>query len=268
VGLFFDYIFLEMIGGVHILKDPDQVHDVSKKMLGYKLITKQTGEDGQLCRALLINEGINILQEYYLAVLLDRSTGGPVIVASTEGGMDIEEVAEKNPHAILVESVCIARGMTDEQAERIAREGLKLTDTSLIQQAVHQIKNLYGMLIERDATQIEINPFALADNGKLYCVDAKLDFDDGAKYRQREVFDMRDRSVEDARDIQAEAHHLNYIGLDGSIGCMVNGAGLAMVRSYRCRSSFFLYALRLLNIYNVSRRYNFIHLSILSLFCC
>jgi succinyl-CoA synthetase beta subunit len=153
-------------------------------------------------------------------------------VASTFGGMDIEEVAEKDPNAIMVERVCIGTGVTEKQAERIAREGLKLTDPSLLQQAVHQIQNLYQMLIDRDATQIEINPFALADNGKLYCVDAKLDFDDGAKYRQREVFDMRDRSVEDARDIQAEEHHLNYIGLDGSIGCMVNGAGLAMVRTF------------------------------------
>jgi succinyl-CoA synthetase beta subunit len=133
--------------------------------------------------------------------------------------------------------------VTDEQAERIAREGLKLTDASLLQQAVHQIQNLYQMLIDKDATQIEINPFALADNGKLYCVDAKLDFDDGAKYRQREVFDMRDRSVEDARDIQAEAHHLNYIGLDGSIGCMVNGAGLAMVRTIGVWGSLHLFFL-------------------------
>lgn len=241
-----------MLGGVHILKDPGQVHDVSHKMLGHRLITKQTGEEGHLCRAVLINEGINIVQEYYLAVLLDRSAGGPVIVASTFGGMDIEEVAQKDPNAIMVERVCIATGVTDEQAERIAREGLKLTDASLLQQAVHQIQNLYQMLIDKDATQIEINPFALADNGKLYCVDAKLDFDDGAKYRQREVFDMRDRSVEDARDIQAEAHHLNYIGLDGSIGCMVNGAGLAMVRTWKIAASFVPYLGRK-DIFSLSR---------------
>lgn len=207
---------------MQILKDANQVEQVSKKMLGFNLITKQTDEEGQKVNALLINEGIQIAHEYYLAVLLDRTAGGPVIVASHAGGMDIEDVAEKNSSAIMVEPVSILTGVTEEQAERVARVGLRLTDPSLIQQACQQIQNLYGMFIQRDAIQIEINPFALADNGKLYCVDAKLDFDEGARYRQREVFEMRDTSIEDARDIQAEENNLNYVGLDGSIGCMVS----------------------------------------------
>jgi len=143
-------------------------------------------------------------------------------------GWTLKTWQKKNSSAIMVEPVSILTGVTEEQAERVARVGLRLTDPSLIQQACQQIQNLYGMFIQRDAVQIEINPFALADNGKLYCVDAKLDFDEGARYRQKEVFEMRDTSIEDARDIQAEENNLNYVGLDGSIGCMVNGAGLAM----------------------------------------
>eukprot|EP00591_Stephanopyxis_turris_P012917 CAMPEP_0195524936 /NCGR_PEP_ID=MMETSP0794_2-20130614/25069_1 /TAXON_ID=515487 /ORGANISM="Stephanopyxis turris, Strain CCMP 815" /LENGTH=430 /DNA_ID=CAMNT_0040655271 /DNA_START=295 /DNA_END=1587 /DNA_ORIENTATION=- len=215
-------------GGVQILTDPADVERVSPNMLGVNLVTKQTGPEGQPCNSLLINEGITIVEEYYLAILLDREAGGPVIVASQQGGMDIEEVAESDPDAITVVTMDINTGLTDEQAEKVASKGLGLEDGDLKNQAVRQIKALGQMFLDLDATQIEVNPFAVADDGCLYCVDAKLNFDDNAHYRQGEVFQMRDVSMEDPRDVRAEKSNLNYIGLDGSIGCMVNGAGLAM----------------------------------------
>jgi succinyl-CoA synthetase beta subunit len=218
-------------GGVKICDTPEEVGEYTKQMLGYKLFTHQTGEEGQLCQKVLINEGISIDSEKYLAILMDRACNGPAIVASAKGGMDIEAVAEEDPDAIITEIVDPRTGVTAEQTKKVA-EAIGFTGDK-VAVAQKQISSLYDLFIGTDATQVEINPFAEGsvpggDPDQIFCVDAKLNFDDNAAYRQKAIFDMRDLSVEDPRDVQAEKSGLNYIGLDGNIGCMVNGAGLAM----------------------------------------
>jgi succinyl-CoA synthetase beta subunit len=205
---------------------------MAKAMLGHKLITKQTGPAGQLVSKVLVNEGITISRELYFAILMDRKYGGPVVVASTQGGMDIEEVAEKNPAAILTVPVDIAAGLQDAQADALAKQ-LGFTG-ALAAPARKQFHSLYKLFIGTDATQVEINPLAVGGvagkpgSDTVFAVDAKLNFDDNAAFRQAPIYAMRDKSMEDARDVAAEEAGLNYIGLDGDIGCMVNGAGLAM----------------------------------------
>lgn len=218
-------------GGVKILDTPDEVKEYTKQMLGYYLVTHQTGPEGQLCSKVLVNEGISIDSEKYLAILMDRAANGPAIVASAKGGMDIEQVAEDDPDAIITEVIDPRVGVTDEQTKRVA-EAIGFAPEK-VPVAQKQISALYDLFIGTDATQVEINPFAEGgvpggEEGLVFCVDAKLNFDDNAAYRQESVFAMRDLSVEDPRDVQAEKSGLNYIGLDGNIGCMVNGAGLAM----------------------------------------
>lgn len=218
-------------GGVKICDTPAQVEDFAKQMLGHKLITKQTGPQGQLVAKVLVNEGITIQRELYFAILMDRKHNGPVIVASTQGGMDIEEVAEKHPEAIISEPVDIMTGLGDAQARKLA-VALGFSG-ALIDKAVAQFKALYALFIATDSTQVEINPLAVGSvpggaSDLVFAVDAKLGFDDNAAFRQKDIYAMRDKSMEDARDVAAEEAGLNYIGLDGSIGCMVNGAGLAM----------------------------------------
>lgn len=213
-------------GGVKITEHAADVQDAAENMLGNYLITKQTGPTGQLTNKVLVHEGINFDKEFYFAILMDRAYGGPVVVYSPQGGMDIEEVAESNPEAIFTEPVDIEAGIQDEQTEKIARrlgfEGETLAD------AQEQMKNLYKLFIGLDSTQVEINPFVVTNDGLVYCVDAKIGFDDNASFRQKGAFAMRDTSMEDAREVTASEVGLNYIGLDGNIGCMVNGAGLAM----------------------------------------
>jgi succinyl-CoA synthetase beta subunit len=213
-------------------RSAEEVRDLAKKMLGNRLVTKQTGPAGQLVSKVLVNEGINIAAETYFAILMDRKYGGPVVVASTQGGMDIEEVAEKTPDAIITEPVDIMKGLSDAQANALAAKlGFK---GPLEAPARRQFQSLYKLFAGTDATQVEINPLAVgAVAGKpgsdtIFAVDAKLNFDDNAAFRQKDIYGMRDRSMEDARDVAAEEAGLNYIGLDGNIGCMVNGAGLAM----------------------------------------
>jgi len=174
----------------------------------------------------MVAEALDISRETYLAILLDRSHNGPVLVASPEGGMDIEEVAEKNPEAIFTEPIDISAGVTDEQARRMA-QNLKF-EGPLVDQAAVQIQNLYKLFCKVDATQVEINPFGETPDGQVVCFDAKINFDDNAAFRQKEVFAMEDNSESDPREVEAAADNLNYIGMDGNIGCLVNGAGLAM----------------------------------------
>jgi len=211
---------------VHILNSAADVKKVTKSMIGHKLITKQTGPEGQLTQKVLVHEGINFDKELYLAFLLDRAHNGPVIVCSKQGGMDIEEVAEKTPNAIHTTAVDIMEGIQPAQTKRVAEllgfTGVSLADAQL------QIKNLYQLFIGTDSTQVEINPFVITKDGKVYCVDAKMNFDDNASFRQKDLFAMRDFSMEDPREVAASKAGINYIGLDGNIGCMVNGAGLAM----------------------------------------
>ena len=217
-------------GGVKILNAPEEVADFAGQMLGQTLVTHQTGPDGQVVNTVLINEGITITNEMYFAILLDRSYNGPVIVASSEGGMDIEEVAESEPEKIVTHPIDVSVGLLDEDAEKVAR-ALGFQEKN-IPTAVQQMKNLYALFLGTDATQVEINPFAeghyVGGEDTVFCVDAKLNFDSNAEFRQKEVFAMRDTSMEDPRDVEAEKVGLNFIGLDGEIGCMVNGAGLAM----------------------------------------
>jgi len=218
-------------GGVQICDTPEQVRDFTKQMLGYNLVTHQTGPEGQLCQKVLVNEGITIDSEKYLAIIMDRETDGPCIVASPKGGMDIEEVAENDPDSIHTVIIDPRAGIQSEQSEQVAR-ALEFPEHK-IAMAQHEIESLYNLFMDTDATQVEINPFAEGgvpggEQDQIFCVDAKLNFDDNAMFRQKEVFAMRDTSIEDPRDVAAEAAGLNYIGLDGNIGCMVNGAGLAM----------------------------------------
>lgn len=218
-------------GGVQIARTAEEVEKYAKKMLGNTLVTKQTGPAGQVCAKVLINEGIKIEKEMYFAILMDRSVGGPCMVASTEGGMDIEEVAKKNPKAILTQPVDIMKGVQDEQVMNLAKR-LGFTG-DLQRKAANQMKALYNLFIKSDSTQVEINPLAVGyvpgkPEKHVYAVDAKLNFDDSASFRQKDIFSLRDRSMEDPRDLRAEELGLNYVGLDGNIGCLVNGAGLAM----------------------------------------
>ena len=212
-------------GGVHITQSPEAIADVTRKMLGNFLVTEQPPPEGQLVQEVLVDEGLTFNSEKYFAIVMDRANGGPVLIVSPEGGMDIEEVAATKPEAIHVIPVDIMEGIKDEQVAKAA-DVLGFKD-AIKTDAMEQFKNLYKMFIALDATQIEINPFVVA-NGKCYCVDAKINFDDNAAFRQKEVFALRDTTMEDPREVAASLFNLNYVGLDGNIGCMVNGAGLAM----------------------------------------
>lgn len=216
-------------GGVKIFGGPkrsEECVEISKNFFGSHLITKQTGPEGQLCQKVLVHEGISFERELYFAILMDRAHNGPVIVASLQGGMDIEEVAEKDPEAIFTQPIDIKEGIQDWQTEKVAQT-LGFTGEAL-KDAQVQMKNLYNLFIGCDATQVEINPLVQTTDGLVFCVDAKITFDDNAAYRHKELFALRDTSMEDPREVEASKADLNYVGLDGEIGCLVNGAGLAM----------------------------------------
>lgn len=213
-------------GGVKLTKDPAQVLELVEKMLGYKLVTKQTPKEGVLVNKVMIAEAMDIARETYLAILMDRSFNGPVIVASPAGGVDIEDVAEKTPQLIFKEPISIQEGITDEQARTVAKN-LNFKGP-LLDQAAEQIKHLYNLFIKVDATQVEVNPFGETPDGRVVCFDAKINFDDNAAFRQKDIFAQEDVSESDPREVEAARNHLNYIGMDGNIACLVNGAGLAM----------------------------------------
>lgn len=213
-------------GGVHLSTDPVAVGKFAKEMLGHALVTKQTPPEGQMVKKVLVHEGINFSAEKYFAIIMDRAFRGPVIVVSPQGGMDIEEVAEKDPNALKMIPIDIVEGITDAQVAQAA-DFLGFTGDIKVD-AMQQMKNMYQLFLGLDATQVEINPFVVATNNKIYCVDAKINFDDNAAFRQKDVFALRDTSMEDPREVAASEFNLNYVGLDGNIGCMVNGAGLAM----------------------------------------
>ena len=195
-------------------------------MIGHKLITKQTGAAGRLCNAVFIVERKFARREFYLAILMDRASQGPVIVASSQGGMDIETVAKEHPEAIITTPIDIHVGVTDDIARNIATE-LGFSE-QCIEDAKNTIQNLYKVFTERDATQIEINPLSETTDHQVLAMDAKLGFDDNADFRQKEVFEWRDVTQEDPDEVKAAKVGLNFIKLDGDIGCLVNGAGLAM----------------------------------------
>eukprot|EP01137_Pigoraptor_chileana_P008250 Opistho-2@54810 len=213
-------------GGVKLTKDPKEVEQLASRMLGYKLTTKQTSADGVEVKKLMVAEALDITSEKYFAIVLDRAMGGPVLVASNEGGVDIEEVAHKSPEKIFKEPVDIMTGVKDEQAKRLA-EKLNFKGDFAVQ-AADQIKKLYNLFVAVDATQVEINPFGSAHDGRIVCFDAKINFDDNAAFRQKAIFEQRDTAEEDPREVAASNFNLNYVGMEGNIGCLVNGAGLAM----------------------------------------
>jgi len=213
-------------GGVHLCKTIKEVKELSEKMLGHKLITKQTSKEGVLVQKLMIAESLTIERELYFAILMDRSFGGPVMVASPKGGMDIEAVAAETPELIFKEAIDIFKGPQPAQTKKLA-EKLGITSKN-ISQAQDQMKKLYDLFIKTDATLIEVNPFAEVAGGGVYCVDAKMNFDDNAEFRQKDIYAMRDIAEEDPREVAASKFGLNYVGMQGNIGCMVNGAGLAM----------------------------------------
>ncbi|KAL0082122.1 putative succinyl-coa ligase beta-chain, mitochondrial precursor [Phycomyces blakesleeanus] len=213
-------------GGVKTFSSPDEGKELASKMLGHHLVTKQTGAGGKICNAVYICERKYARREYYFAILMDRKTAGPVVVCSSEGGVDIETVAATNPEAIITLPVDINVGLTTEQATELAKK-VGFTPAG-VDAAADTFVKLYNLFIDTDATQVEINPLSEANDHQVLCMDAKLNFDDNAEFRQKEIFDKRDFSQEDPREIEAAKYNLNYIGLDGSIGCLVNGAGLAM----------------------------------------
>ncbi|KAI0982186.1 hypothetical protein GJ496_002043 [Pomphorhynchus laevis] len=215
-------------GGIQLTKNADIVHDMTSKMIGDYLVTKQTGKDGVLVTKLMIAEALDIVKETYLAILLDRNVGGPVIVASPCGGVDIEEVAESQPHNIIKVPVDIVEGLSRKDAEDIANK-LQFSDgkTEII---VDQIQKLYELFNRYDCTMLEINPFGETPDGRIVCFDAKIVFDESAAYRHKHLFETEDTSELDQRELRATQLGLNFVSLgdQGSIGCMVNGAGLAM----------------------------------------
>ncbi|KAJ3750065.1 succinyl-CoA synthetase beta chain SSC-beta [Lentinula detonsa] len=213
-------------GGVHMVDSPEQAKEYAEKMLGSKLITKQTGAGGRICNAVMLAERRDPSHEYYVAVLNDRVTQGVVLVASAQGGMNIEEVAAKDPSAIITTPINFETGLTKPEALDVAGKlGFK---DSAADEAAEIFINLYRIFKDKDATQIEINPMAETADGKVLCMDAKFGFDDNAEFRQQDVFSLRDISQEEASEVEAQKANLNFIKLDGSIGCLVNGAGLAM----------------------------------------
>ena len=213
-------------GGVKLARSLDEVRAHAQAILGMQLITHQTGPEGQKVRRLLIEEGADIKKEYYLAALTDRATQKVAVMASSEGGMDIEEVAHATPEKILKEFVDPLLGITDSQALNLAR-GIGVPEASQ-GKAVELIKNLYACYMETDASLAEINPLILEGNGNIKALDAKFNFDSNALFRHPEIVEMRDLDEEDADEIEASKFDLAYISLDGNIGCLVNGAGLAM----------------------------------------
>jgi len=212
-------------GGVHLVDSADAARDIAAKMLGQVLVTKQTGEEGRLVRKVMIAESVTISKELYLAILMDRESCQPVIVVSTEGGMDIEEVAEKTPEKILREYVNPLAGLQAYQVRKLC-ENLGLQTTA--RQFGRLLHSLYKLFIECDCSMVEINPVVITTEDHVYALDAKFNFDDNALFRHPEISAMRDKEEEDPREVAAAEHELNYIGLDGNIACLVNGAGLAM----------------------------------------
>ena len=213
-------------GGVRLAKSEDEVEVLAAEMLGMTLVTRQTGRTGRVVRKVLVEEGVQIARELYLSLVLDRAAGRPLMMASAAGGMDIEEVAGKTPEKIVRVSVEPSVGLMPFEARRLGF-GIGL-DVSAVNQFVAIATSLYRAFVEADASLIEINPLLLTAGGDLLALDAKMDFDDNALYRHPDVRDMRDLAEEDTLEIEASKFSLNYIHLDGNIGCMVNGAGLAM----------------------------------------
>jgi succinyl-CoA synthetase beta subunit len=213
-------------GGVKIAKSVEEAGELASKMLGMTLITHQTGPEGRVVRSLLVEETLPIERELYLGIVIDRAEARPVFMASRSGGMEIEQVAEENPDAILKEYITPGLGLEGFQARKLAfRLGLK---PEQVNQAVKFMSGLYRAFEETDSSLMEINPFITTNDGRLFALDAKMNFDDNALFRHPDLKQLRDVTEEDPLEVEASKYSLNYIKLDGNVGCMVNGAGLAM----------------------------------------
>jgi len=213
-------------GGVKIAKSVEEARELAGKILGMTLITHQTGPEGRVVRRLLIEETLPIEKELYIGILVDRGEGKPVFMASAAGGMDIEQVAAENPDAILKEYIDPGMGLEAFQARKLAFQlGLQ---PQLVNQAVQFMTGLFKAFEETDGSLVEINPFITTTDGRLFALDAKINFDDNAMFRHADLKELRDVTEEDPLEVEASKYSLNYIKLDGSVGCMVNGAGLAM----------------------------------------
>ncbi len=216
-------------GGVKITKDKAAVPGLVKELIGKTLITHQTGPKGREVRRLLIEEGAAIAKELYVSLLVDRDSGWPVFIASTEGGMEIEEVAAHRPEKIIREAIDPAVGFQSYNGRNVAFAlGLPAMEPAVVNPFIQMLGNLYRLFMEKNAAMVEINPLVITSDKKLIALDGKVSFDDNALFRHADVQQMRDLNEEDPLEIEAGENNLNYIKLDGNIGCMVNGAGLAM----------------------------------------
>ncbi|HYB62486.1 MAG TPA: ADP-forming succinate--CoA ligase subunit beta [Methylomirabilota bacterium] len=213
-------------GGVKLAKSPAEAAEIAGRILGMTLVTPQTGPGGRVVKRLLIEEGLDIKRELYLSILVDRAVAAPAIMASAAGGIEIEEVARENPDAILRETIHLATGLQAYQTRKIAF-GLGLTGDAIAAAGAF-LQALYRAFVETDASLAEINPLVLTGEGKLVALDAKMTFDDNALYRHKDIAEFRDLNEEEPLEVEASKFKLNYIKLDGRVGCMVNGAGLAM----------------------------------------
>lgn len=213
-------------GGVRLAKSIEEVVSHAKEMLGNTLVTKQTGEAGKQVNRLYIEDGADIERELYLSILIDRTVGRPAFVVSTEGGMDIEAVAEVTPEKIITVAIDPAKGVTDEDANKLA-DALELKDAAR-EDGLKLFPILYKAFSEKDMSLLEINPLIVMTDGRVRVLDAKVSFDGNALFRHPDIQELRDLSEEDEKEIEASKHDLAYVALDGNIGCMVNGAGLAM----------------------------------------
>lgn len=213
-------------GGVKVASSAHEAAEISANMIGKTLVTKQTGETGKPCNGVLVSEFFTISAEKYFAILMDRSFGGPVLIGSSRGGMSIEDVARDFPDAIVKMPIDINKGLSENQAREMAEKIGFMGEAS--DSAAETIMGLYKTFIDCDCTMVEINPLSELSDGRVVVCDAKVNFDDNADFRQKWIHEQRDRTQEDPREVEAAKYNLNYIGLDGSVGCMVNGAGLAM----------------------------------------
>jgi succinyl-CoA synthetase beta subunit len=213
-------------GGVHVLKTPEEIRGVAAKMLGQVLVTHQTGPGGRAVNKVLVAESAEIAREIYFTILLDRETAAPLIVASPEGGVEIETVAAKSPDKIIREAIDPLAGLQPFQTRKLAKQlGF---DSSQLKSASKLFEGLYRTFVAFDCSMVEVNPLVVTTKGDVLALDAKFNFDDNALYRHSDIAALRDVAEEDPREVEASKHGLNYIGLDGNIACLVNGAGLAM----------------------------------------
>ena len=213
-------------GGVKLAKNSDEAKKYAQAILGMKLVSKQTGPEGKIVNKILVEQGLNIISELYLAIILDREQEMPVIIASSQGGMEIEEVAQKNPELIFKAYIHPVTGLSEFHARQLAfKLGLNKVQQKMFAQLLN---NLYRLVVEKDASLVEINPLIITAEDEVIALDAKVNFDDNGLLRHPDLLDLRDLSEEEPLEVEASKHDLNYIKLDGNIGCMVNGAGLAM----------------------------------------